>query len=127
MPGMTNGIISTTVTFLPSVANSVANSIPMTPPPMMTKLSGSSVIARTSSLVTTFLPSRPGIGGREGVEPIARMILSATIVLPSTSMVFLSTSLPKPFMTSTPCAFSIAPIPPTSLLTTLSLCAAILA
>ena len=110
-PGSMLGIISITVTGFPREANNVANSMPITPPPIITKLSGSSVIESTSSEVMTFSPSMPGIGGRAGALPVARISLSNVIFSPSTSRVCSSTSFPKPFMTFTPCAFSSPAMP----------------
>ena len=48
----------------------------MTPPPMMTMLFGTAAVAMASSLVITPSCSSPGIGGRRGAEPAARISFS---------------------------------------------------
>ena len=67
------GSISTTVTFVPTELKKLANSIPITPPPMITSSAGCSVSDRISRLVTTVEPSpsrKPGIGGTTASEPL---------------------------------------------------------
>ena len=71
----------------------VANSTLMTPPPMMTRLSGTSRSRKSSSLVRTPGRSMPGIGRITGLEPAASTTCSAwyTCLSPSFST---STCLP---------------------------------
>ncbi len=77
MNGATSGSISTTVTCAPSMANRLANSRPITPPPMTASRFGTS---RTDSMpvesMTRGLSFAPGIGGMTGTEPVARMTWS---------------------------------------------------
>ena len=72
-PGSTSRINSTTVTFAPNVLNTVANSKPITPPPIMARLSGRVVSESNSVEVTTPSRSAPGIGKGRGREPVAMM------------------------------------------------------
>ncbi len=72
-PGSMLGIISITVTGFPREANNVANSMPITPPPIITKLSGSSVIESTSSEVTTFFAVNAGNRGTRRRTSVARI------------------------------------------------------
>ena len=50
-----------------------ANSTPITPPPMMLKLLGTSFNWKSSSLVNTPSLSSPGIGTKAGLEPTAKI------------------------------------------------------
>ena len=67
-------IISTTVTLLPKVMKACPSSIPTTPPPMITKLSGTSFISRISSLVITSDDSMPGTLILLTFDPPAKII-----------------------------------------------------
>ncbi|MNH40384.1 hypothetical protein D3C79_1017030 [compost metagenome] len=68
---ISSGSISTIVTRQPRLLYTLANSQPITPPPMMHKLSGTSGSANASSLDITPSRSAPGIGTRVGSEPVA--------------------------------------------------------
>ena len=83
-PGRISGIISKIVTRAPRLEKRVANSTPMTPPPISTALAGKEVSSSASSLVSA--PSAPGMGGRAGAEPGARMNRSAVTIRPATSI-----------------------------------------
>ena len=72
------GSISTTVTFVPMELKKLANSIPITPPPIITRLSGFSSSWRISRLVTTAPDSAsPGMGGTTADDPVQRSSFSA--------------------------------------------------
>ena len=68
---------SITVILQPKLFNMDANSMPMTPAPMMHRLAGSSVSDNSRSLVMTASDCAPSIGGMAGCEPVAIMMLRA--------------------------------------------------
>ena len=65
---------SITVTLHPKRLRIDANSMPMTPAPMIHRLVGSSVSDKSWSLVITVSDCAPSIGGVAGCEPVAIMI-----------------------------------------------------
>ena len=75
--GISRSVASTMVTWLPKGAKAQASSQPMTPPPIMTSLSGISLRSRISVLVSTLGLSMPGMGMRVATEPPHRMMESA--------------------------------------------------
>jgi len=68
---------SRTVTSLPKLRKTEANSSPMTPPPITHNLLGTSSISRISREVSIPGRSAPGIGKEAETEPVAMMIQSA--------------------------------------------------
>ena len=63
------------------VVKKLANSMPMTPPPMTTNEAGCSASSRISRLVTTTSPRpsrRPGMGGTAASEPVQMRRLRAS-------------------------------------------------
>ena len=111
---------STTVTRQPRALNTEANSMPITPPPMMTRLWGSLSQSSSSSLVTTPGKSAPGIGGTAGVEPVAMRMCSVSSSVPSGSTRTRpeSTMEAEPWITVTLFAFIREAMPPRSCSTT---------
>ena len=100
----------------------------MMPPPIVTRLLGSSLSETAPSESITPGRSSPSIGGLATTEPVARIVrrvaksapppaLRSTWILPG------ATSVPCPRWTSILCAFINWARPPVSCLTTLSLCA----
>ena len=75
-PGRILGSASSTVTWAPRSASIDANSQPMAPPPMTTAVPGSWGMARTSSEVSTIVPSTSKPGIVRGTEPAARITAS---------------------------------------------------
>ena len=73
------GSISTTVTFVPMELKKLANSMPITPPPMMTRSLGCSCRERISRLVTMTSPAsfKPGMGGTTASLPVQSSRLRA--------------------------------------------------
>ena len=128
--GTSLGMASRIVTFVPRAAYTVANSTLMTPPPIMTRLSGTSFIRNRSSLVMTPGRSMPGIGIRSGLEPDAsKTSFAFSSSSPSSEATFTSfpgRSVPVPQMISTLFAFNTCSIPWTSCLVVLSLYSSIL-
>src|SRR5574341_541432 len=103
-----------------------ANSQPITPAPMMSRLPGTLCIRTASSLVRTLSPSkgRPGIAA--GREPVAIMILSdlTSWVTPSLWTTLATSGArtePRPSMSVTPQLLNSARMPFTWVETTLSL------
>ena len=78
------GSISSTVTSVPSSLKSDANSIPTTPPPMMTSRFGS--LASSRIAVESIVCSTPLIGIRAGTEPVASRMSPAEISSLPTAM-----------------------------------------
>ena len=77
MNGTISGSISTTVTSEPSVANRLANSSPITPPPITARRGGmDSTASMPVESTTCGLSLAPGMGGMTGTEPVARMTWS---------------------------------------------------
>ena len=85
--GIRLSIISRIVTLVPMAAKKCPNSTPIYPPPMIIRLSGSSLSCSSVSFVKYSTLSKPFMGGIKGREPEARKILSPLIVSPSTSIV----------------------------------------
>ena len=101
--GTIRSIISITVTFDPKVMKAWPSSIPTTPPPMITRLSGTSFISRISSLVMTRDDSIPGTLILLTFEPPARMIFFVSSNSEPLTKTFLSfVMVPIPLWTSTP-------------------------
>ena len=95
--------ISTIVTLEPKVANACPNSEPITPPPITAKRDGTSLISKNSSLVRTLSLSIPGILILLTLDPPAKITLSASIVVLSSTTTFLSAvNCPTPLNTLTP-------------------------
>ena len=122
----TLGNISTTVTFEPMALNMQASSMPITPPPTQMILSGVLGKSQQVSLLMTLFPSIPGNGGMSGIEPVARMILSALNCCSDPSFMATVTvceasTVPRPSYTSTLLPFMRTPTPLVMRLTTLSL------
>ena len=69
---------STTVTSLPKLAKALANSMPMTPAPMMQRVLGTSCMSRSSVEVMQFGPVMPGMGRIFVSEPEAMMMFDAS-------------------------------------------------
>ena len=81
-------VFSNTITLLPKAANIEANSNPMYPPPMMTRVSGSRSSSRSEVLVYTRRLSRiPDIGGITGRAPVSIKIRFPSISRRSVSVV----------------------------------------
>ena len=76
--GTSLGIASRIVTLHPSAENAVANSTLITPPPIITRLSGISSSLNNSSLDNTPLRSIPESGSINGLLPAARIIFLAS-------------------------------------------------
>ena len=72
------GNASSIVTLVPSAENIEANSTPITPPPIMARLSGTLSNLNRSSLVSTPSLSSPGIGISAGFEPTASIVCLAS-------------------------------------------------
>ena len=72
--GTMRSIISITVTFEPNVMKACPSSIPTTPPPIITRFSGTSFISKISSLVITRDDSIPGTLILLTFEPPAKII-----------------------------------------------------
>ena len=120
---MSCGVSSTTDSFAPSEAYTVAISRPMMPPPMTSRRFGTPF--SSSAPVESMTRGSSGMNGSlMGSEPAAMMHCSKRIfsVLPSaraTSMTCGLANLPVPCTTSTLRCFASTDRPPTSLLTTL--------
>lgn len=78
IPGSISGAISITVTFVPNVENRPANSMPITPPPIIIRLSGTSFVSRASFDVQKFAVSTPLMGGMATTEPVQIRSLDAS-------------------------------------------------
>jgi hypothetical protein len=121
--GNTAPAISTSVTRLPSVLKSHANSTPTAPAPATITEAGNASNASASRDVSTrFPPPRKGSGTR-GRQPVATRIFSArnTSVAPSapvTSTLPGAATRPVPARSATPCFFSRNPSPAPSRATT---------
>ena len=98
--GIIWGIYSTTVTLTPNWANRHANSLPIAPEPTTTIDCGSRSITNACLDVITCLPSTSINGIWRGWAPVARMIASASYIVPSTSTLPWAAIRPKPFITS---------------------------
>jgi len=122
VPGTSPGILSRIVISVPMAERNWANSTPMTPPPTMTALFGSALIASTWLESSTSGPSIPSMGIRSGLEPEAIRTASPRTVSPDSRIctVLGSTKEAVPRMTFTFLAFSRAPTPRASLATTKS-------
>ena len=81
---------SITLTLLPKLLNTEANSIPMTPAPMMHKRSGIWSMSRSSVEVITPGNVVPSIGGHFESLPVAIIMLSAVYSSSPTTTVLLS-------------------------------------
>ncbi len=90
-----------------------ANSRPITPPPIMARRGGTSLICSKLVLSTTPSSFRPRIGKEAEVEPVASSICAASIFCsggtrdlspcpPETVTVFWSSNVAFPLITSTP-------------------------
>src|SRR5258707_1228193 len=121
----TLGSISTTVTCEPIALNMQASSMPITPPPTQMMLLGVSGRSQQVSLLITLRPSMPGNGGIRGIDPVARMILSALNCCESPFFVTVTVRevsiVPRPSNTSILLPFMSVPTPLVMRLTTLSL------
>ena len=119
--GTISGSISMTVTCVPSMEYSEANSTPMTPPPITARRSGISGNERAPvESMTNGLSLAPGMGGITGTDPVARITWVAVWVVPSTVTFPGPSKVPWPCTTVTPAFFSVAATPPTRVETTLS-------
>ncbi len=127
VPARIDGSISTTSTAVPSALNSVANSIPITPPPIITTDFGHFVSSSTPSEFITPSFSTPGMGTLTGALPVARIMFFALYDLPSTSKAVEVTSLALPVTTSTLCPRKRPAIPRLNFATTSFFRSAILA
>ncbi len=101
--------------------------MPMTPAPIITRRCGRSVSASSWRLVSTFGESRPGIGGRAGLEPVAISVFFVVIFPCGVAIVCASTNEASPRITSMLWDFIRKSTPFTMRATTLSLRAMILA
>ena len=86
-PGSSWSSISTTVTWLPRRLKTLANSQPITPPPTMARLAGTSSMRSSSSLVMTRGSDQSKRPMRTGSEPLARITASPSSSPPSSSTV----------------------------------------
>ncbi len=115
------GAASRTVTLLPKARKIQANSIPMTPPPIMSKRGGTSERSRISSLDKTPGRSFPGMSSSAFTEPLAIRIRFPSTSWPS-ARTFPGDSIDAwPRITSTPLPFSRSPTPVTRFCTIFSL------
>ena len=89
-------IYSITVTSLPKDEKIDANSIPMTPAPIIHRRCGMRSVASSSSDVMTAFLSNDGMFGIFGTAPVAMMMLSAVYSSLPTTTVLLSLKLPLP-------------------------------
>ncbi len=118
------GSISTTLTLVPSWASNPANSEPITPPPIIVSDCGIDLGYINSSEEIIVLPLKENAGIFSGREPVATIILSAsiTLVVPScisTASLLLLSKYPKPLYIVTPYDLNKKPIPATNSFTTL--------
>ena len=115
MSGSSLGSISTTVTFVPKRWYTLPSSMPMTPPPMTSMLSGtwSSVSAPVESM-QALESFTPGMGGVMGWEPVAIMTLPAVSVFPPTLTALAPVNTASPFTTLILFARMSAATPPVS-------------
>ncbi len=105
--GSMKSLASTTVIFVPKAAYAHANSIPITPPPMMTMLSG--IFSRLNAPVESIQQGfsfTPGIGGTAFTEPAATMIASA-VMLSFVPSAFVTSSILGPVKAAVPSTFVI--------------------
>ncbi|MNV65047.1 hypothetical protein D3C71_1577170 [compost metagenome] len=126
MAAISSGSISTIVTLQPKLLYTLANSQPITPPPIMQRLAGTAGSESASSLVMTSSSSAPGIGTMDGSEPVAIMARSKPRVetLPSAAVISSSRSpinLPEPLSLAILFFLSSASMPPVFILIILSL------
>ena len=70
--------ISTTCTSVPMLLKKEANSMPITPPPMITSEAGSSLDSNASRLVQYSVSANPGMGGMTVSEPVQISRLAAS-------------------------------------------------
>ena len=102
---------SITVTLLPKALKMLANSSPITPPPMMHRRWGTWGRLSISVDVTTPSECAPSMGRNLVAEPVAMMMLGAEYCVPSTSMVCWSTNCALPCTKVIPGVFISVAIP----------------
>ncbi len=120
--GISRSSISTIVTSTPQCCMIEANSTPITPPPITTSRSGSSVISSRPVESTHRGPSIPSTGGRSEWLPVAMIAdLKVTSSWPSTAIVCASLKLPRPGTIVMPLALTTPVMPLTRPLTMPSL------